>query len=270
MRNLAWCYEYGVGTEVDEVEAEKWEARADEAGLSLVDGTTGDSRMGRALASGLVLLGWIGFLTATRGIWRGRLDKIPESSREPTRAMVYFDFATYAKTFIERFGTLLLPAVFLGLTWTAHRAGIPATRIFFLAMVIGLPVSVLLLFIVGRLGWEPFPKFDYHRGGDMSDQRSDSTQFHLIVRKLPLLFILSLLLTQFVPLAWSVLFAFCLVGIICSRGIDVLPQLDIWPGPGWLIGPGRIAKGRNQKKRRSIFPANPVGTRDFYGFGSEL
>jgi hypothetical protein len=231
MRNLAWCYEYGVGTEVDEVEAEKWEARAGEAGLSLVDGTTGDSRMSRALSSGLVLLGWIGFLMAARGIWRGRLDKLSESSREQTRSMAYFDVVTYAKIFFERFETLLIFAVFLGLTWTVYCAGIPPTRIFFLAMVIGLPASALLLFISGRLGWDPFQKFDYHRGGDMSAQRSDSTQFHLIVRKLPLLFILSLLLAQFVPLAWGVLFSICLVGIICSRDIDVLPQLDIWPGP---------------------------------------
>jgi hypothetical protein len=231
IRNLAWCYEYGVGTEVDEVEAEKWEARADEAGLSLVDGTKGDSRVSRALVSGLVLLGWIGFLTAARGIWRGRLDKLVESSREQTRSMAYFDVVAYAKTFFGRFETLLIFAVFLGLTWTVYRAGIPATRIFFLAMVIGLPASTLLLFIVGRLGWEPFPKFDYHRGGDMSAQRSDSTQFNLIIRKLPLLFILSLLLAQFFPLAWGALFSICLVGIICSRGIDLLPQLDIWPGP---------------------------------------
>jgi len=231
MRNLAWCYEYGVGTEVDVVEAEKWEARAAEAGLSLVDGTTGDSRVSRALSSGLVLLGWIGFLTAARGIWRGRLDKLTESSRQQTRSMAYFDVVTYAKTFFGRFETLLIFAVFLGLTWAVYCAGIPPTRIFFLAMMIGLPASALLLFISGRLDWEPFRKFDYHRGGDMSAQRSDSTQFHLIIRKLPLLFIISLLLAQFVPLAWGALFSICLVGIICSRDIDVLPQLDIWPGP---------------------------------------
>jgi len=231
MRNLAWCYEYGVGTGVDEVEAEKWETRADEAGLSLVDGTIGDSRMSRALVSGLVLLGWIGFLAAARGIWRGRLGKLAESSRQQTRSMVYFDVVTYAKTFFERFETLLIFAVFLGLTWAVYCAGIPPTRIFFLAMVIGLPASTLVIFIAGRLDWGPSQKFDYHRGGDMSAQRSDSAQFHLIIRKLPLLFILSLLLAQFVPLAWGALFSVCLVGIIYSRDIDVLPQLDIWPGP---------------------------------------
>ncbi len=138
MRNLAWCYEYGIGTEMDEVEAEKWGARADEAGLSLVNGMTGDSRMGRALASGFVFLGWIGFLAAVRGFWRGRLAKLTESSREQTRSMAYFDVATYAKTFFERFETLLIFAVFLGLTWTVYCASIPATRVFFLTMVIGL------------------------------------------------------------------------------------------------------------------------------------
>ena len=31
MRNLAWCYEYGVGTEEDAAQAEKWKKRANDA-----------------------------------------------------------------------------------------------------------------------------------------------------------------------------------------------------------------------------------------------
>ncbi|MDP7011699.1 MAG: hypothetical protein QF685_09995, partial [Verrucomicrobiota bacterium] len=231
MRNLAWCYEYGIGTEVDVVEAEKWEARADESGLSLVDGTTGDSRIGRALVSGLVLLGWIGFLTAARGIWRGRLDKLPESNREQTRSMAYFDVVTYAKTFFERFGTLLLFAGFLGLTWAVYHADIPPTRIFFLAMVIGLPAAALLLYIAGQLRPGFYSEFDHLQRRHISGERSDKTQFQFIVRKLPLLFILSLLLSQFMGLAWAALFSIALVWALLLENIDVLPQLDIWPGP---------------------------------------
>ncbi len=108
MRNLAWCYEYGVGTEVNDEEAEKWKKRADKVGMSAAVEKAGDGRVKRTLISGMVLLGWALIMIAVRGKWRRRLNDVLHENREQVIAAVHFDFGAFLRSLYNPIGVFII------------------------------------------------------------------------------------------------------------------------------------------------------------------
>ncbi|MBR90257.1 MAG: hypothetical protein CMO66_03165 [Verrucomicrobiales bacterium] len=225
MMNLAWCYENGVGTPVEITEGIATELRA-EADLPIsLKGE--NSRMGWAILAGMV--GWFVLWAVSSMGWSKRMAGLSEEERGFVGKAAHVHLGGYGEVCLKSIGGLVLCPLVLGFAWMIYQSGIWAGDVLYASITVGLPASVLLLYIVSRFRWEPFAAFNYHAGTRMPDGFCEETEFHMLIRKLPLLVMLTLLFWDLVELGWAFCLAVGVVWWILWKGVDPLPQIDLKP-----------------------------------------